>query len=48
LLVRYGDEVNESLPVDVADVLAAVLNGDTPVHSALQRQVPHLRGQYVT
>ncbi|MGW7614050.1 hypothetical protein ACWGKW_43895 [Streptomyces sp. NPDC054766] len=34
--------MNESLPADVADVLAAVLNGDTPVHLALQRQVPHL------
>ncbi|MBY8840475.1 hypothetical protein [Streptomyces sp. SP2-10] len=34
--------MNESLPVDVADVLAAVLNGDTPVHIALRRQVPHL------
>ncbi|WEH15306.1 hypothetical protein [Streptomyces sp. VNUA24] len=34
--------MNESLPVDVADVLAAVLSGDTPAHIALQRQVPHL------
>ncbi|MER5399795.1 hypothetical protein [Streptomyces sp. NPDC002599] len=34
--------MNESLPADVADVLAAVLNRDTPVHTALQRQVPHL------
>jgi hypothetical protein len=32
----------ESLPVDVADVLAALLNGDTLVHIALQEQVPHL------
>ncbi|MEJ8658668.1 hypothetical protein [Streptomyces sp. MS1.AVA.4] len=34
--------MTESLPADVADVLAAVLNGDTPVHIALQRQVAHL------
>ncbi|WP_432068060.1 hypothetical protein [Streptomyces sp. C10-9-1] len=34
--------MNESLPADVADVLAAVLNRDTPVHIALRRQVPHL------
>ncbi|MFC7992043.1 hypothetical protein ACFUV2_22310 [Streptomyces pilosus] len=34
--------MNESLPADVADVLAAVLNTDNPVHVALRRQVPHL------
>ncbi|WP_460060764.1 hypothetical protein [Streptomyces sp. YKOK-I1] len=34
--------MNESLPADVADVLAAVLNGDTPVHIALRQQVPYL------
>ncbi|MFF9899514.1 hypothetical protein [Streptomyces longispororuber] len=34
--------MDESLPADVADVLAAVLEGDTPVHIALRRQVPHL------
>ncbi|MEU2657916.1 hypothetical protein ABZ615_21640 [Streptomyces sp. NPDC007325] len=34
--------MTESLPVDVADVLAAVLNTDNPVHVALRRQVPHL------
>ncbi|MER6390641.1 hypothetical protein ABT236_19525 [Streptomyces sp. NPDC001523] len=32
----------ESLPADVTDVLAAVLNTDSPVHAALRRQVPHL------
>lgn len=32
----------ESLPADVAEVLAAVLNADNPVHVALRRQVPHL------
>jgi hypothetical protein len=32
----------ESLPSDIADVLAAVLNSDSPVHAALRRQVPHL------
>lgn len=31
-----------NLPADVADVLAAVLNTDGPVHVALRRQVPHL------
>ena len=41
-LVRYGDGMTESLPSDVADVLAAVLNSDDPVHAALRRQVPHL------
>ncbi|GAA2359052.1 hypothetical protein GCM10010246_56240 [Streptomyces cuspidosporus] len=35
--------MNESLPADVADVLAAVLNRETPVHIRLQRQIPHLR-----
>ncbi|MEV6395874.1 hypothetical protein AB0M39_14010 [Streptomyces sp. NPDC051907] len=34
--------MTESLPDDVADVLAAVLNTDNPVHAALRRQVPHL------
>ncbi len=34
--------MTESLPADVADVLAAVLNKDNPVHTALRRQVPHL------
>ncbi|QNP67837.1 hypothetical protein [Streptomyces genisteinicus] len=34
--------MNENLPADVADVLAAVLDADTPVHVALRRQVPHL------
>ncbi|MFJ6630848.1 hypothetical protein ACIQMR_05455 [Streptomyces sp. NPDC091376] len=34
--------MTESLPADVADVLAAVLNGDTLVHIALRRQIPHL------
>ncbi|AWW42965.1 hypothetical protein [Streptomyces cadmiisoli] len=34
--------MNESLPDDVADVLAAVLNGDTAVRIALRSQVPHL------
>ncbi|MER5475029.1 hypothetical protein ABZX90_25960 [Streptomyces sp. NPDC002935] len=34
--------MTENLPADVADVLAAVLNADSPVHAALRRQVPHL------
>ncbi|MEU6878895.1 hypothetical protein [Streptomyces sp. NPDC046712] len=34
--------MTESMPADVADVLAAVLNKDDPVHVALRRQVPHL------
>ncbi|MFI1769396.1 hypothetical protein ACH41H_46325 [Streptomyces sp. NPDC020800] len=34
--------MTESLPADVADVLAAVLDTDDPVHAALRRQVPHL------
>jgi hypothetical protein len=34
--------MKESLPADVADVLAVVLNTDNPVHVALRRQVPHL------
>lgn len=42
LLVGYGGEMNGSLPAEVADVLAAILNGDTPVHVALQRQVPYV------
>ncbi|MET9904795.1 hypothetical protein [Streptomyces sp. NPDC006446] len=34
--------MTESLPADVADVLAAVLSADTPVHAALRRQIPRL------
>ncbi|MFF0191297.1 hypothetical protein [Streptomyces sp. NPDC005244] len=34
--------MTESLPADVADVLALVLNGEDPVHVALRRQVPYL------
>ncbi|MFZ3561689.1 hypothetical protein [Streptomyces sp. BH055] len=34
--------VNESLPDDVADVLAALLDKDTAMHDALRRQVPHI------
>ncbi|MET9452355.1 hypothetical protein [Streptomyces cinerochromogenes] len=34
--------MNDSLPADVADALAAVLSAEDPVHVALQRQVPHL------
>jgi hypothetical protein len=34
--------MTESLPADVADVLATVLSTDNPVHVALRRQVPHL------
>ncbi|MBH5333811.1 hypothetical protein IHE55_02915 [Streptomyces pactum] len=34
--------MNESLPADVAGVLTAVLNTDSPVHVALRRQIPHL------
>ncbi|MCX5231415.1 hypothetical protein [Streptomyces sp. NBC_00233] len=34
--------MNESLPADVADTLATVLDADNPVHVALRRQVPHL------
>ncbi|MFD7079247.1 hypothetical protein [Streptomyces sp. NPDC059918] len=34
--------MNESLPADVAEVLAGILNGDTPVRIALRRQIPHL------
>jgi hypothetical protein len=34
--------MNESLPADVADALAAVLNADNPVHVALRMQVQHL------
>ncbi|MFD3622263.1 hypothetical protein ACFWWT_45345 [Streptomyces sp. NPDC058676] len=34
--------MTESLPADVADVLAAFLNTDNSVHAALRRQVPHL------
>ncbi|NUV58112.1 hypothetical protein [Streptomyces sp. CAI-85] len=31
-----------SLPADVSDVLAAVLNAEGPLHAALREQVPHL------
>ncbi|MER5932498.1 hypothetical protein [Streptomyces sp. NPDC002054] len=34
--------MTESLPADVADVLAELLDTDNPVHAALRRQVPHL------
>ncbi|WP_426405199.1 hypothetical protein ACN9M0_38795 [Streptomyces sp. R-07] len=34
--------MTESLPADVADVLAAVLNTDSPAHVALRKQVPYL------
>jgi hypothetical protein len=34
--------MTESLPADVAEVLALVLNADDPVHVALRRQVPCL------
>ncbi|MFD7613059.1 hypothetical protein [Streptomyces sp. NPDC059828] len=34
--------MTESLPADVADVLALVLDADDPVHAALRKQVPHL------
>ncbi|MGW2343628.1 hypothetical protein [Streptomyces sp. NPDC001661] len=34
--------MNESLPDDVADVLATLLNKNTPIHAALRRQAPHL------
>lgn len=34
--------MTESLPADVAEVLATVLNTDSPVHAVLRRQVPHL------
>ncbi|MFF5426609.1 MULTISPECIES: hypothetical protein [unclassified Streptomyces] len=34
--------MSESLPADVADVLAALLSTDDPVHVALRRQIPHL------
>lgn len=34
--------MTQSLPADVADALAAVLNTDDPIHVALRRQVPHL------
>lgn len=34
--------MTERLPADVADVLAAVLSTDDPVHVALRGQVPHL------
>ncbi|MFJ5833614.1 hypothetical protein [Streptomyces sp. NPDC093089] len=37
--------MTESLPADVADVLAAVLNADDPVHVALLGQVPHVSVQ---
>ncbi|MEU6389096.1 hypothetical protein [Streptomyces sp. NPDC046939] len=35
--------MSEGLPTDIADVLAALLNRDTPVHVALRSQIPHLR-----
>ncbi|MEU9862527.1 hypothetical protein AB0D99_16810 [Streptomyces sp. NPDC047971] len=35
--------MTESLPADVADVLAVVLNSDGPIEVALRQQVPHLR-----
>lgn len=35
--------MKESLPADLADVLAAVLNTDDPVHVALRGQVPYLK-----
>lgn len=34
--------MTESLPADVAEVLAAVLGTKDPVHVALRRQMPHL------
>ncbi|MBZ3901942.1 MULTISPECIES: hypothetical protein [Streptomyces] len=34
--------MTESLPADVADVLALVLNAQDPIHVALRRQVPYL------
>ncbi|MDX3733595.1 hypothetical protein [Streptomyces caniscabiei] len=34
--------MTESLPADVADVLALVLSAEDPVHVALRRQVPYL------
>lgn len=34
--------MTDSLPADVADVLAAVLSKDSPVHAVLRRQIPHL------
>ncbi|MEU7006574.1 hypothetical protein [Streptomyces sp. NPDC046332] len=34
--------MTDSLPSDVADVLAAVLNTDDPVQAALRSQVPYL------
>ena len=34
--------MTESLPADIAEVLAAVLNTENPVHVALRRQVAHL------
>ena len=34
--------MTERLPADVAEVLAAVLGTEDPVHVALRRQVPHL------
>ncbi|MEV6193099.1 hypothetical protein AB0M19_11930 [Streptomyces sp. NPDC051920] len=33
----------DSLPMDVAEVLDAVLGTDDPVHRALRAQLPHLR-----
>lgn len=37
--------MSESLPADVAEVLAAILSTEDPVHLALRRQVPHLAVQ---
>lgn len=34
--------MRESLPADVADVLAVLLDGDTAVRVALRGQIPHL------
>ncbi len=34
--------MSASLPADVSDVLAAVLNADGPMHAVLREQVPHL------
>lgn len=34
--------MTDSLPDDVADVLAALLSGDDPLRAALREQLPHL------
>ena len=36
---------NEGLPADVTEVLEALLKPDDPVHTALRKQIPHLRLQ---